>query len=59
MKMGIDPITTTQTSLSNLGQAARNDQHAKNKSESHLDETDLPAAIFEKTEQNDQTVFFT
>ena len=57
--MGIDPITSAQSGIANVGQAARRNTAAKEAVDMMLNELDTSATVFERSQPTDQTTFST
>ncbi len=57
--MGIDPVSSAQGGINNLGQAIRRDKGIRDTAEPLPDETETPAAVFERSKQSDQSVYTT
>ncbi len=57
--MGIDPVSSAQSGIGNLGQAIRREKGIRDTAEPPQDEEETPAAVYEKTEPETRTVLTT
>ena len=57
--MGIDPVSSAQSGIGNLGQAIRREKGIRDTAEPPQDDEETPAAIYEKTVPEDRTVLTT
>ena len=57
--MGIDPVSSAQSGIGNLGQAIRREKGIRDTAEPPQDEEETAAAVYEKTEPETRTVLTT